>query len=201
MDKFIGEKVPNFISSAIDKNGNIIENYDLYKNTKNKKILLFFYPLNFTFVCPSELIALNKKVHEFQKKNIEVIAISVDSHFSHLAWRNKSIEDGGIGEVRFTLLSDVSQKIMKLFKVNTSNGIAYRGTFIIDENKIIRSFTINDLPIGRNIDEIIRIFDAIEFLKNNSNKVCPVNWKIGKDSITANKEGIAKFLKNNINNI
>merc|ERR1711976_446 len=179
MSTLVGKEAPNFEAPAILSNGDIKENFDLYKNIKDKYGLLFFYPLDFTFVCPSELISLNKNIKEFKKRDVEVIGISVDSHFSHNAWRNTPIENGGIGNLDYTLVSDMKHKIINKYGVgHYEECISFRAVFIIDKEKKVRIQHINDLPIGRNIHELIRLIDAIQFHEKKG-EVGPVNWEKG----------------------
>lgn len=197
MSTLVGKAAPDFNSSAVLSNGKICENFNLYKNIENKYGLLFFYPLDFTFVCPSELISLNNKISQFKNKNVEVIGISVDSQFSHNAWRNTPIEKGGIGNINYSLVSDLNHNIVKSYGVEHHEAsVAFRAVFIIDKNKTVRIQHINDLPIGRNIDELIRLIDAIQFHEKNG-EVCPVNWSQGKEGMEASSEGVIKYLNKN----
>ncbi len=197
----IGKIAPNFIATAINEKNEVIKELNLYKNIEKKKSLLFFFPLSFTFVCPSELIAINNRINEFKKRNIEIFAISVDSHFVLQAWKKTKIENGGIGELKYTLISDLKKNITKIYNLEDENtGVSYRGSFIIDEEKLIRAIHTHDFQIGRNIDEYIRIFDAIEFNKKTGN-LCPAGWTNGKDGISANNESLNKFLKENQTNL
>ncbi|WP_343190422.1 peroxiredoxin C [Buchnera aphidicola (Mollitrichosiphum nigrofasciatum)] len=193
----VTHKAPNFTAPAILKNGKIIENYNFLKNISNKITVLFFWPMDFTFVCPSEIITFNKNLNEFKKRNVKIIGVSIDSVFVHNAWRNTPINKGGIGNIHYTMISDIKRNIQQLYGIeHPNNGVALRATFIIDKKKIIRHQSINDLPIGRNIKEIIRIIDAIEFYENSGN-VCPANWKKGKAGIKPNQKGIQEYLKEN----
>ncbi|ATW01944.1 alkyl hydroperoxide reductase [Candidatus Legionella polyplacis] len=193
----ISKKAPNFTAPAVLENNSIINEFNLYEKTKDKYVVLFFYPLNFTFVCPTELISINNRINKFKNLNTEIISISVDSQFSHYTYRNTPIKNGGIGPVKFTMVSDVKHTICKSYEIEHPNeGISLRGTFIIDKNRIIRHQSINDLPIGRNIDEILRILNAIQTFEINGN-VCPAGWKNGNKTIEPSSEGIIKFLQLN----
>ncbi len=196
----VTKKAINFTSEAINKKGKIIK-FNLLENIKNKNAVLFFWPLDFTFVCPSEILALNNRFDEFQKRNTKIIGISIDSIYVHLAWRNTPIKKGGIGKIKFNMISDIKKEIQKLYKVELKEkGFSIRSTFIIDINGIIRHQSTNDLDLGRNIDEIIRLIDAINF--NIENKLlCPAQWKPGMKAIIPNKEGICNYLKYNSNKI
>ncbi len=195
----VTKKAPNFIADALSKNNEIIKNYNFKKKNKNKKVLLFFWPLNFTFVCPTEIIALNNRINEFKEKNINVIGISIDSIYSHLTWKNIPIKEGGIGKINFLMVSDIKKEIIKNYYVE-ENGIALRATFIIDENRIIRHESINDFSLGRNIEEIIRLTDAMIYSQKN-NQVCPAQWKLGKNSIDPSPEGIKQYLQKNVKDL
>ncbi|MNN07648.1 putative peroxiredoxin [compost metagenome] len=154
---------------------------------------MFFYPLDFTFVCPSELIALDNRMSEFKARNVEVIAVSIDSHFTHNAWRNTPVNNGGIGQVRYTMAADIKQDIMKAYDVQSADGVAFRGAFLIDDKGVVRSQIINDLPLGRNMEELLRLVDALQFHEEHG-EVCPANWKKGDKGMNASPEGVAAYL-------
>ncbi|GAA3959008.1 peroxiredoxin [Allohahella marinimesophila] len=196
MSVLVGKPAPDFDVPAVLGNGEIVDNFKLSEATKGKYALIFFYPLDFTFVCPSELIALDKRMAQFKERGIEVISVSIDSHFTHNAWRKTAIDKGGIGEVKYTMAADMNHDICKAYDVESSGGVAFRGAFMIDKNGIVRSQIINDLPIGRNMEEILRIFDAIEFHEENG-EVCPANWKKGDKGMNASPEGVASYLTEN----
>ena len=196
MSTLVGKKAPNFNVPAVLGNGEIVDSLDLYETIKGKYGLLFFYPLDFTFVCPSELIALDHRVKDFKNKNVEVISVSIDSHFTHSAWRNTAIEKGGIGPVKFTMAADLTHSIAQSYDVESDGGVAFRGTFLIDRDQIVRSQTINDLPIGRNIDESMRLIDALQFHEEHG-EVCPANWKKGSQGMKASTAGVAQYLTEN----
>jgi peroxiredoxin (alkyl hydroperoxide reductase subunit C) len=156
---------------------------------------LFFYPLDFTFVCPSELIALSNRMKEFEARGVEVVTVSIDSHFTHNAWRNTPVDKGGIGPVHFTMVADMNHSICQSYGVeHPTMGVALRGVFIIDKDHVIRSQIVNDLPLGRDMDEILRIIDALQFTEEHG-EVCPAGWKKGSKGMKANAEGVAKYLK------
>ena len=163
MGVLVGKKAPDFTAAAVLASGEIVDGYNFAAATKGKKAVVFFYPLDFTFVCPSELLAFDHRVEEFKKRNVEVIGVSIDSQFTHNAWRNTPVNEGGIGPVRYTLVADITHSIAKAFDVESADGVAFRGTFIIDEAGVVRSQIVNDLPIGRNIDDTIRTVDALIF--------------------------------------
>ncbi|MNO95153.1 putative peroxiredoxin [compost metagenome] len=154
---------------------------------------MFFYPLDFTFVCPSELIALDNRMSDFKARNVEVIAVSIDSHFTHNAWRNTPVNNGGIGQVRYTMAADIKQDIMKAYDVQSADGVAFRGAFLIDDKGVVRSQIINDLPLGRNMEELLRLVDALQFHEEHG-EVCPANWKKGDKGMNASPEGVAAYL-------
>lgn len=183
----------DFIAPTVLSDGKVVDDFCLSKHVKNKYAVLFFYPLDFTFVCPTELISLNNKISEFAKRNVEVIGISVDSKFSHSHWRKTPIKGGGIGEISYPLVSDIKKSISRDYGILYDDSIALRATFIIDEKFIVRHQSINDLPLGRSIDELIRTIDAIEHNKEHG-EVCPAGWKKGKPAMQASDEGVADYL-------
>jgi peroxiredoxin (alkyl hydroperoxide reductase subunit C) len=194
MGVLVGREAPDFTAAAVLGNGEIIGDFNLKTATKGKKAVVFFYPLDFTFVCPSELIAFDHRLKEFQERNVEVIGVSIDSQFSHNAWRNTAINDGGIGEVGYTLVADVKHEICKAYDVeHPAAGVAFRASFLIDEEGNVRHQVVNDLPLGRNIDEMLRMVDALKFHQEHG-EVCPAGWKDGDKGMTASPEGVAKYL-------
>ncbi|MFC3032377.1 peroxiredoxin [Pseudoalteromonas fenneropenaei] len=194
MGVLVGRKAPDFTAAAVLGNGEIVDSYNLHENIKGKKAVIFFYPLDFTFVCPSELIAFDKRYAEFQKRGVEVIGVSIDSQFSHNAWRNTPVNQGGIGAVKYALIADVKHDICKAYDVeHPEAGVAFRGSFLIDEEGNVRHQVVNDLPLGRNIDEMLRMVDALAFHQEHG-EVCPAGWTEGKSGMQASPEGVAKFL-------
>lgn len=197
MTVLVTRKAPDFVSAAVLANGNIEGEYKLSEAIKGKYGLVFFYPLDFTFVCPSELIALNNRIQQFKDKNVEVIGVSVDSQFTHNAWRNTPRSKGGIGELGFTLVADVNHSICQAYGVEHPDaGVAFRGTFLIDKEGIVRSQIVNDLPIGRNMDELLRLVDALQFHEENGD-VCPAGWEKGKEGMKPTAAGVASYLEGN----
>ena len=193
----VGRQAPDFTAAAVLGNGEIVDNFNFAEFTKGKSAVVFFYPLDFTFVCPSELIAFDHRLEEFQKRGVEVIGVSIDSQFSHNAWRNTSIEDGGIGPVKYPLVADVKHDICQAYGVeHPEAGVAFRGSFLIDTNGVVRHQVVNDLPLGRNIDEMLRMVDALNFHEKNG-EVCPAQWEAGKEAMEASPEGVAKYLTKN----
>lgn len=201
MSVLVGRQAPDFTVPAVLGNGEIVDKFNLYDRIKGKHALVFFYPLDFTFVCPSELIALDHRMDELSKRGVEVIAVSIDSQFTHNAYRQTPINQGGIGPVRYTLAADTRHQICQAWGVeHPVAGVALRAAFIIDGQGLVRSQIVNDLPIGRNIDEIIRIIDAIQFFEEHG-EVCPAGWTKGKAGMKANPEGVAEYLAKNAQNL
>ncbi|PRP94838.1 peroxiredoxin [Enhygromyxa salina] len=193
MPNLVGHPAPDFSCSAVMPDGTINEAFRFADAIESKYALLFFYPLDFTFVCPSELIALDRRIEQFQARNVEVVGISVDSVFTHNAWRNTPTSEGGIGPVRYTLAADLTHTIARSYGVETADGVALRAAIIIDKTGVVRSATINDLPLGRNIDELIRLIDALQFHEEHGD-VCPANWRKGDQGMTASAEGVSAYL-------
>ncbi len=196
MGVLVGKKAPDFTVPAVLGTGEIVDSLTLSEAIKGKYGLLFFYPLDFTFVCPSELIALDHRMEEFRNRGVEVIGVSIDSHFTHNAWRSTAIEDGGIGAVKYTLAADMNHEICQAYDVESEGGVAFRGAFVIDKEGVVRSQIVNDLPIGRNMDELLRIVDAIQFHEENG-EVCPAGWQKGDTGMQASPEGVASYLAGN----
>ena len=193
MSVLVGKKAPDFTVPAVLGNGEIVEEFTLSEATKGKYGVVFFYPLDFTFVCPSELIAVDHRVEAFQKLGVEVIGVSIDSHFTHNAWRNTPVNEGGIGPVKYTLAADISHDICKAYDVESAGGVAFRGVFIIDKEGVVRSQIVNDLPLGRNFDEVICLIEALQFHEEHG-EVCPAGWNKGDKGMDASPEGVAKYL-------
>jgi peroxiredoxin 2/4 len=187
----VQQKAPDFKATAVMEDGSFKQ--VSLSDFKGKKVLLFFYPLDFTFVCPTEIITFDKKIEEFKKRGVQVLGASIDSHFSHLAWRQTARKEGGIGEIRFPLIADLTKDISRAYGVLLENGgIALRGTFLIDEEGVLRHQTINDLPLGRNVDESIRMVDALDFFQKHG-EVCPAEWKPGSDTIKPNPKDSKQY--------
>lgn len=194
MTTLIGKKAPDFTSAAVLANGEIVGNFNLSQAIDKKYGVIFFYPLDFTFVCPSELIALDHRIDDFEQRNALVMGISIDSQFTHNAWRNTPVANGGIGQVRYPLIADVNHQICQAYGVEHPTAhVALRGAFIIDKQGIVRSQIVNDLPLGRNVDELLRLIDALDFHEKHG-EVCPANWTKGKTGIKPTTEGIASYL-------
>ena len=194
MTVLVTRQAPDFTVPAVLANGEITDKFNLHSALKGKYGLIFFYPLDFTFVCPSELIALDHRIQEFKDRHVEVIGVSIDSQFTHNAYRNTPVKQGGIGPVKFTLVADVNHGICQSYGVeHPAAGVALRGAFIIDKNGVVRSQIVNDLPIGRNVDELLRLVDAVQFFEENG-EVCPAGWSKGKAGMKASPKGVADYL-------
>ena len=160
---------------------------------QGKYVYLLFYPLDFTFVCPSEILAFNKKLDEFKKRNCELVSVSIDSKFTHLAWKNTKLEDGGIGQVQFPMVEDLTKQISRDYGILLGDKVALRGLFLIDPKGVVRHCVINDLPLGRSVDEALRMLDALQFTDTHG-EVCPANWQQGDEAMKPTAEGVASYL-------
>ena len=189
----VTNKAPDFTATAVLGNNQIVEDFNLYENLGEKGAVLFFYPLDFTFVCPSELIAFDHRLKDFEDRGIQVIGCSVDSQFSHFAWKNTPINEGGIGQVKYPLVADLNKQIARDFDVLLNDSVALRGSFLIDADGTVRHAVVNDLPLGRNIDEMLRMIDAMLFT-NEYGEVCPAGWQKGDEGMKADTEGVAEYL-------
>lgn len=182
---------PDFTAQAVMENGQVKE--VSLSDYRGKYVVLFFYPLDFTFVCPTEIIAMSDRIGEFTERNAQVLGVSVDSHFSHIAWRGTERKKGGIGEITYPLVSDLDKSISSKYGVLIAKpGIALRGLFIIDKLGKLRHITINDLPLGRNVDEVLRVLDAVQFTEKHG-EVCPANWHKGEPGMKPDQKGLEKY--------
>ena len=193
MPTLVTKTAPDFTASAVMPDGSFKDDFKL-SDYRGKYVVLFFYPLDFTFVCPTEIIAFSSKTEEFKKRNTEVIGVSIDSKFSHLAWRNSDRKKGGLGEISYPLVADMDKKISADYDVLLDAGIALRGLFLIDKNGIVQHQLINNLPLGRNIDEALRMVDALQYFENNG-EVCPANWTQGADSMKPDPQGSQEYFE------
>ncbi len=193
MSVLVGKQAPDFTVPAVLADGSIVDAFNFSAATQGKYAVVFFYPLDFTFVCPSELIALDHRIDEFTSRGVEVIGVSIDSHFTHNAWRNTPVNQGGIGPVKYTLAADISHTIAKDYDVESPAGVAYRGSFLIDKSGVVRHQVVNDLPLGRNFDELLRTIDALQFHEQHG-EVCPAGWKKGDAGMNASPKGVAEYL-------
>jgi len=193
MSTLIGKPAPEFKATAVMPDNTLNENFNL-ADFRGKNVILFFYPLDFTFVCPTEIIEFNRKLDQFKELNTEVVGVSVDSQFSHLAWKNTPVKQGGIGNIQYPLVSDLTKQISKDFGVYFEGaGVAFRGTFLIDKNGVVRHAVVNDLPLGRNIDDAIRMVKALTHFEQYG-EVCPANWTEGDEAMKPSTAGVADYL-------
>jgi len=191
MSSLVTNPAPDFTAQAVMP-ANCFEELTL-SSFRGRYVLLFFYPLDFTFVCPSEILAFNRANDEFKKRGCELVGVSVDSQYTHFAWRNTPVNEGGIGQISFPLVADLDKSIARKYGVLFNNEVALRGQFIIDKEGVVRHALINDLPLGRNVEEALRILDALQFHEAHG-EVCPANWRPGEDAMTPTAEGVARYL-------
>jgi peroxiredoxin 2/4 len=191
MCTLVTKEAPDFTAKAVMPNNAFAE--VTLSSYRGKYVVLFFYPLDFTFVCPSEIIAFDAALAKFEKKNTQVLGVSVDSHYTHLAWKNTPRKEGGIGAIKYPLVSDLDKSISRNFGVLLDGGVALRGLFLIDTKGVVRHALINDLPIGRSVDEALRVVDALQFHEKNGD-VCPANWHEGDEAMKPTAEGVATYL-------
>ena len=193
----VTRQAPDFTAAAVMGNGEIVDNFNLKQHLNGRPAVIFFWPMDFTFVCPSELIAFDHRYKDFQARGFEVIGVSMDSEFVHNAWRKTPIDNGGIGEVQYPMVADIKHDIIKAYGIeHPEAGVALRGSFLIDKNGVVRHQVVNDLPLGRNIDEMLRTVDALQFHEEHG-EVCPAQWVKGQEGMSASPDGVAKYLKQN----
>lgn len=193
MSVLVGSPAPDFTAPAVLANGEIVEDFNLKAHLAGRYGLIFFYPLDFTFVCPSEILAFHNRVPAFEERMTEIVGVSVDSHYTHNAWRNTPPEKGGLGPIAFPLVADLTKQIARDYGVLTPGGVALRGSFLLDRGGIVRHQLVNDLPLGRNVDEAIRMVDALQFHEENG-EVCPAGWRKGAKGMQADPAGVARYL-------
>ncbi len=193
MSVLVAKPAPDFTATAVMPDNSINENFKLSSYQGKSYVVLFFWPLDFTFVCPSELIAFDHRLDKFKKRGVEVVGVSVDSHFTHLAWKNTPIDKGGIGKVGYPMVADLTKSISRDYDVLVNDAVALRGSFLIDKTGVVRHQVVNDLPLGRNIDEMLRTVDALQFTEKHG-EVCPAGWQEGKKGMKATTEGVAEYL-------
>jgi peroxiredoxin 2/4 len=210
MSVLVGKKAPNFTADAVINGGEFVENFSLNQYIGKKHVVFFFYPLDFTFVCPTEILAFQEALCEFENRNVAVVGCSIDSKFSHWAWLQTEKKNGGIKGVTFPLVSDLSKSISQNYDVLAGNydyneegevlfngaPVAYRGLFLIDKEGVVRHQVVNDLPLGRSIEEAMRMVDALQYFEENG-EVCPANWNKGKTAMKATHAGVAEYLSAN----
>ncbi|MFO7576954.1 MAG: peroxiredoxin [Pelovirga sp.] len=193
MSVLVGKKAPEINAPAVMADGSINSSFSL-ADYQGSYIVLFFYPLDFTFVCPTELIAFSHRIAEFEKRGVQVVGCSIDSQYTHLAWRKTPIDQGGIGPVKYPLVADITHKVCRDYDVELDPaGVALRGSFLIDRDGVVRHQVVNDLPLGRNIDEMLRMIDALQFHEQYG-EVCPAGWNKGDQGFVADGEGVASYL-------
>jgi len=200
MSVLVGKQAPDFTAAAVLADGSITEEFSL-SQFNGKYAVLFFYPLDFTFVCPSELIAFDHRIKEFEKRGVQVIGCSIDSQFTHAAWRNTPVNEGGIGQVSYPLVADVKHEICKAYDVEFADaGVAFRGSFLIDKEGVVQHQVVNNLPLGRNIDEMLRMVDALQFTEEHG-EVCPAGWNQGDKGMVPDADGVASYLASEADNL
>jgi len=192
MSVLIAKEAPDFTAPAVMPSGIIEEQFKL-SDLRGKYVVLFFWPLDFTFVCPTEIIAHDRRMAQFKERNVEVVGVSIDSQFTHFAWRNTAVNDGGIGAVQFPMVADITHEITKAYGVEHPDGVAPRASFLIDRNGVIQHQVVNNLPLGRNVDEMLRMVDALQFSEEYG-EVCPAGWQKGEEGMQPTAEGVASYL-------
>jgi peroxiredoxin (alkyl hydroperoxide reductase subunit C) len=195
MSVLVTQPAPDFTAAAVLPDGSIKEDFKL-SDLRGKYVVLFFYPLDFTFVCPSEIIAHDHRVAKFKELGVEVVGVSIDSQFSHFAWRETPVEKGGIGRVGFPLVADIKHEITRAYGIEHPAGVALRGSFLIDKAGIVQAQIVNNLPLGREVDEMIRLVEALQFTEQHG-EVCPAGWKKGQKGMKPTAEGVAAYLAEN----
>jgi len=203
MSVLVGKKAPDFTTQAVLKNGEIEGDFNLSSAINGKYGVVFFYPLDFTFVCPSELISMHNRMEKLTELGVEVVGVSIDSHWTHFAWRNTPIDQGGIGAVGYTLAADMTHEICRAYGIESDGGDSYypagtamRATFVIDQKGVVRHQVVNDEPLGRNMDEVVRIVEALQFFEEHG-QVCPAGWTKGAEGMKNTPEGVASYLAQN----
>jgi len=192
MSILVAKEAPDFSAPAVLSDGTIVNDFRL-SDYRGKYVVLFFWPMDFTFVCPTEIIAHDKRINEFKDRDVEVIGISIDSQFTHYAWRNTPVEKGGIGNVKFPIVADVKHQVTQEYGIEHPDGVALRASFLIDKDGMVQHQVVNNLPIGRNIDEMLRIIDALQYSEKYG-EVCPAGWQKGDSAMQENAEGVSKYL-------
>lgn len=192
----VTKKAPNFKAPAVLADNQIVEDFELARNLGRNGAVVFFWPKDFTFVCPSEIIAMDHRVKAFAEKGFNVIGVSIDSDVVHFAWKNTPVNQGGIGNVQFPMVSDITKQISRDYEVLIDEAVALRGSFLIDKNQVVRHAVINDLPLGRNMDEMLRMCDALTYFEEHG-EVCPAGWNKGDKGMKADAKGVAEYLSQN----
>lgn len=192
MSVLVTQQAPDFTAAAVLADGSIVENFKL-SDLRGKYVVLFFYPLDFTFVCPSEIIAHDNRVARFKELGVEIVGVSIDSQFTHFAWRETPVEKGGIGRIKFPLVADVKHEIARAYGIEHPDGVALRGSFLIDRDGVVQAQIVNNLPLGRNVDEMVRLVEALQFTEEFG-EVCPAGWNKGDKGMKPTAEGVAAYL-------
>lgn len=192
MSVLVAQQAPDFTAPAVLADGTITEHFTL-SELRGKHVVLFFWPLDFTFVCPSEIIAHDHRIERFRNLGVEVVGISIDSQFTHYAWRNTPVNKGGIGPVRFPIVADVKHEITRAYGVEHPAGVALRASFLIDKNGVVQHQVVNNLPLGRDVDEMLRVVEALQFTEEHG-EVCPAGWRKGQSGMKADADGVADYL-------
>ena len=207
MSVLVGKKGPDFTTQAVLADDSIVGDYNFTDARNGKYAVVFFYPLDFTFVCPSELIAMDHRMDKLTELGVEVVGISIDSHHTHYAWRNTEINKGGVSQLKYTLAADMDHSIAQAYGIQSDGGdsyyppgVAMRATFVIDQNGIVRHQIVNDEPLGRNMDEVVRIIEALQFFEQKG-QVCAAGWQKGDDGMVNTAEGVADYLSKNAENL
>ncbi|GAC1621492.1 MAG: peroxiredoxin [Nevskia sp.] len=194
MTVLVGRPAPDFTAAAVLGDGSIVENFTLSQFKGKKYVALFFWPLDFTFVCPSEIIAHNNRLKQFEERGVQLIGVSLDSQFTHYAWRSTPVNKGGIGEVGFPMVADVSRGIIEAYGIgHPEAGVALRASFLIDKEGMVQHQVVNNLPLGREVDDLLRLVDALQFTEAHG-EVCPAGWKKGDEGMKADTQGVADYL-------
>lgn len=194
MSVLVATEAPDFTAPAVMPDGAINDAFKL-SDLRGNHVVLFFWPLDFTFVCPTEIIAHDHRITEFKERGVEVVGVSIDSQFTHFAWRNTPEKEGGIGEVRFPIVADVNHSITQAYGIEHPAGVAMRASFLIDKEGVVQHQVVNNLPLGRNVDEMLRMVDALQFFEQHG-EVCPAGWKKGQSGMKPSTDGVADYLAN-----
>lgn len=195
MSVLVNKQAPDFTAAAVLGDGSIVDAFQL-SSLRGKYVVLFFWPLDFTFVCPSEIIAHNNRMDKFREPGVEVVGVSIDSQFTHHAWRSTPVEKGGIGAVEFTMVADVKHEITRAYGIEHEDGVALRASFLIDRAGVVQHQVVNNLPLGREVDEMVRLVEALQFTEEHG-EVCPAGWRKGQKGMKASAEGVASYLAEN----
>ncbi|HCK4498691.1 TPA: peroxiredoxin [Pseudomonas aeruginosa] len=195
MSVLVNKQAPDFTAAAVLGDGSIVDAFQL-SSLRGKYVVLFFWPLDFTFVCPSEIIAHNNRMDKFRELGVEVVGVSIDSQFTHHAWRSTPVEKGGIGAVEFTMVADVKHEITRAYGIEHEDGVALRASFLIDRAGVVQHQVVNNLPLGREVDEMVRLVEALQFTEEHG-EVCPAGWRKGQKGMRASAEGVASYLAEN----